>query len=127
MRAAQIIFRTIGVSKEFEPFRNTNFGNATKDEFGIRNKDQMMFSGIMDRTWQFFFQQNHKMAIRPGLSMVAQPNAPLAKVVYAADLKSVGRKTVPVQVRQGAPFVAGSPIDPNRMWNKAFSILSNAD
>lgn len=31
------------------------------------------------------------------------PRAPLAKLVYATDLKSVTQMGLPVQVRQGAP------------------------
>lgn len=34
------------------------------------------------------------------------PKAPLAELVDAADLKSVDRMVVPVQVREGAPYVS---------------------
>lgn len=38
------------------------------------------------------------------ITLVDFTDAPVAELVDAADLKSVGRKAVPVQVRPGAPI-----------------------
>lgn len=39
------------------------------------------------------------------ITLVDFTEAPVAELVDAADLKSVDRKVVPVQVRPGAPFI----------------------
>lgn len=45
------------------------------------------------------------------ITLVDFTDAPVAELVDAADLKSVDRKVVPVQVRPGAPYNKTLPMD----------------